>query len=226
MNILYIEDDKQLADTIQQKLRSNYNVDLADTGKKALVLLDKKEYDLLIIDYYLPDTNGIRLCKKIRELDIKTPILIFTTNDSETNIVEALDSGADDYLTKPFSYQVLDARVRALIRRNKNVVSETQMNLGEVLLVPDDQSINFKNKTIRLPRQEYLLLKYLIINKSKLILREEIYEHVWGKDNYYDSNTIDVHIKRLRNKLKSLTGHDWIKSIYGRGYKIYFSNKT
>lgn len=221
MIILYIEDDKPLAKTIKQKLNPHYNVDVAYNGNKGLICLEKKEYDLIIIDYFLPDTNGLKLCKKIREQDIKTPILMFTANENKNSIVEALDNGADDYLCKPFSSQELEARVRALIRRGKNYDASSELNAGELIIKSDDQIVIFNKKTIRLPRQEYLLLKYLISNRRKLISREEIYEHVWGKDGYYDSNTIDVHVRRLRFRLKKLTGDIWIKSIYGRGYKIY-----
>ncbi len=221
MNILYIEDDKQLAKTIQQKLISHYNVDISPTGKKGIILAENKEYDLFIIDYYLPDQNGIQVCKKIREVDTKTPILVFTTNDTKKDVVEALDAGADDYLTKPFSYQELEARIRALVRRNSRKQPTKQINVGKLTIKLDDQYIVLNKQYIKLPRQEYMLLKYLTTNKGKLVSREELYEHVWGRDDYYNSNTIDVHIRRLRKRLKELVGENCIKSVYGSGYKIY-----
>lgn len=221
MNILYIEDDKELSKTIQQKLISHYNVDLALTGKKGIILAENKEYDLLIVDYYLPDQNGVQICKKIREVDTKTPILIFTTNDTKKDIVEALDAGADDYLTKPFSYQEFEARIRALIRRNGRKQPTKQINMGKLTIKLDDQYVVLNKQYIKLPRQEYMLLRYLTTNKGKLISREELYEHVWGRDDYYNSNTIDVHIRRLRKRLKDLLGENCIKSVYGSGYKIY-----
>lgn len=221
MNILYIEDDKQLSKTIKQKLISHYNIDLAFNGKSGLNLIDSKEYDLIIIDYYLPDQNGVQVCKKIRDMDTKTPVLMFTTNDAKSNIVEALDAGADDYMTKPFSYQEFEARIRALIRRNNSRQPVKQISMGKLTIMLDDQYVLSNNKFIKLPRQEYMLLKYLAINKGKLVSRQELFEHVWGRDDYYNSNTIDVHIRRLRKRLIDLTGQDWIKSVYGSGYKIY-----
>jgi DNA-binding response OmpR family regulator len=219
MNILYIEIDLRLSELVKQKLKLNYNIDIVDNHKDGILMIENKEYDLFIFSYHLPQINGIEICKKIREMEIKTPILIVANNQKKEGVVEALDFGADDYLTKPFCLDEFQARIRALIRRN-NKNKERHLKIGEILIKLDDQSVNYHNQIIKLSRQEYILLKYLAVNKGKLVSREELYEHVWGRDGYYNSNTIDVHVRRLRNKIKLVTNTFCINTIYGCGYRI------
>ncbi len=220
MNILYIEDNLILAETIQSKLNKKYNFDVSFTGVEGLKRIESKEYDLIILDYFLPDTNGLILCKTIREYDAKVPILIFTTNDDKENVVKTLEAGADDYLTKPFEFCELEARINALLRRSNINKSQKLIKIGEIILDTSKQIVLLNNNLIDLSRQEYMLLRYILVNKGKLISRQELYEHVWGKDDYYNSNTIDVHIKRIRRKINSKTNREYIKSIYGLGYRV------
>ena len=219
MNILYVEDDLLLAETIKAKLTSRYNIDIVPTYKAAINKVENKEYDLTIIDYFLPDSNGVKVCKKIREFDAKIPILIFTTNHDKKTIIEALDSGADDFLTKPFDFQELEARIRSLIRRIDYSRTNTTISLGDLAIDTAKHIVICNKQLIHLPRQEFLLLKYILHNKNKLISRQELYEHVWGSDDFYNSNTIDVHIRRIRNRLKKYSPKEFIKSIYGLGYR-------
>ena len=219
MNILYIEDNVELSLTIKEKLMSKYNVETATAGEEGLKKAENKEFDLIIVDFYLPDLDGISICKKIREFDAKVAILMFTTNDDKKNIVNALDAGADDYLTKPFVFQELEARIRALVRRLDSSQMGKALKLGELVVDTAKQIVICEKHIIDLSRQEYLLLRYLLLNRGKLTSRQELYEHVWGKDDYYNSNTIDVHIRRLRKKLKQYSKADYIRSIYGLGYR-------
>lgn len=219
MNILYIEDNFELSETIKNKLKSKYNIDIEGNGVDGVKKTEGKEYDLIILDYFLPDMTGLEICKKIREYDKKTPILIFTTNENKEDIVNALDAGADDYLTKPFDFNELEARIRTLIRRNNINKEGKVIKLGNLLLDTSKQLIICNKQILELSRQEYLLLKYILINKGKLVSRQELYEHVWGDENYYNSNTIDVHIKRIRNKIKEVSDESYIRSIYGLGYR-------
>lgn len=219
MNILYIEDNVELSLTIKEKLMPKYNMETVASGREGLKKAENKEFDLVIIDFYLPDLDGISICKKIREFDAKIAILIFTTNDDKQNIIEALDAGADDYLTKPFVFQELEARIRALVRRLDSSQMGKVLKLGDLVMDTAKQIVICGKQVIDLSRQEYLLLRYLLLNKGKLTSRQELYEHVWGKDDYYNSNTIDVHIKRLRKKLKEYSKADYIQSIYGLGYR-------
>jgi two-component system alkaline phosphatase synthesis response regulator PhoP len=219
MNILYIEDDLQLSKIIKTKL-NKYGVDVADTGKEGLKKFRNKEYDLLILDYYLPDTDGVSICKKVRESDKKAAILMFTTNENKEVIIEALDAGADDYLTKPFIFAELEARIRALLRRTEDLKKGKCIKVGNLVLDLSKHGIFWNEQIVKLPRQEYLLLRYMIINRGKLVSREELFSYVWENDNFYNSNTIDVHIKRIRKKLQCYTKDEFIKSIYGLGYRF------
>ncbi|MEI8067891.1 MAG: response regulator transcription factor [Candidatus Shapirobacteria bacterium] len=219
MNILYIENNHELSLAVREKLKSHYNVDIANTCRDGILKIESKEYDLLIIGHYLANTNETKICEKIREMDIKVPILFFVNNQKKEIVIEALDAGADDCLIKPFSLDELEARIRALLRRNNNKTLGN-LSVGKLLIKLDDQYVTYHNQIIKLPRQEYMLLKYLAVNRGKLVPREELYEHVWGVDGYYNSNTIDVHIRRLRKKLKLITNDEYIKSVYGYGYRI------
>lgn len=219
MNILYIEDDLVLAETIKSKLISKYNVDTVPTAKRALDKVEDKEYDLIIIDYFLPDSDGIKVCKKIREYDTKMPILMLTTNTDKQSIIEALNAGADDYLTKPFDFQELEARIRALIRRIDYSQTNANICLGDLAVDTTKHLVMCNKQVVDFPRQEYLLLKYILHNRGRLVSRQELYEHVWGRDDYYNSNTIDVHIRRIRNKLKQYSKNNFVKSVYGLGYR-------
>jgi DNA-binding response OmpR family regulator len=220
MNILYIEDDENLANVIKSKLISKYNVDLATSIKEGCQKFDDKEYDLIITDYFLPDGNGLDVCKYVRENNLSTPILVLTINESRLCVIESLDAGADDYLTKPFSFSELDARIRALIRRVKITYKNKAIVLGELKLDMAKQAIYYGCHLLNLSRQEHFLAKYLLINQQRIVSREELYEHVWGNNTIYNSNTIDVHIRRIRNKIKKYSSKNYIKSIYGLGYKI------
>lgn len=220
MNLLYIEDNRSLAITIKNKLSTVYNVELAYSGKQCFKKIDNKDYDLFIIDYYLPDTDGLKICQKIREWDIKVPILMLTSNETKRNIIEALDAGADDYLTKPFLIGELNARIRALLRRSNCTQTNKDLVLRDLTIDTAKLTVICNKQTVDLPRQELLLLRYLIAHKNKLISRQELFEHVWGRDDYYNSNTIDVHIRRLRKKLKTYSDFEYIKSVYGLGYRV------
>ena len=219
MNILYIEDNVELSATIKEKLMPKYNVEIAAAGQEGLKKAENKEFDLIIIDFYLPDLDGVTICKKIREFDAKVAMLMFTTNDDKKNIINALDAGADDYLTKPFVFQELEARIRALVRRIDSSQLGKTLRLGDLLMDTAKQIVICEKHIIDLSRQEYLLLRYLLLNKGKLTSRQELYEHVWGKDDYYNSNTIDVHVRRLREKLKQCSKTNYVKSVYGLGYR-------
>lgn len=220
MNILYIEDNLQLAKTVKDKFSQKYNFDVAETGAIGIKYIENKEYDLIILDYFLPDTDGLKISKIIREFDPKVPILIFTTNDSKEDVVKTLDAGADDYLTKPFDFSELEARVRALIRRTTMNKSYKTIKVGEIVMDTAKQILLVDDHLIDLSRQEFMLLRYILINRGKLVSRQELYEHVWGKDDFYNSNTIDVHIKRIRKKISRYSEIDYIKSIYGLGYRV------
>lgn len=221
MNILYLEDDTKLSLLIKQHLDKNYNVDVVDTARKAFEKIITKPYTLIMVDYYLPDINGLDFCKKLRDTDSITPILFLTILENKENIVDALDSGADDYLSKPFSLSELEARIRVLIRRLKNPKLESRRNFRNQIKVDhSSRKIEIDQNYFELPRKEYFLLKYFLHHGKRVISRCELFENVWGDEDYYNSNTIDVHVKRLRQKLSLYTHVNNIESVYGEGYRF------
>jgi DNA-binding response OmpR family regulator len=220
MKLLYVEDNQELAQSVKTKLQPHYIIHTSRTGQQARTFVNKHDYDLIILDYYLPDATGLEICQYIRNNHIKTPVLFLSQNDAKPHIANSLDYGADDYLTKPFDFQELQARIRALIRRS-NAVDQcsSTIKVGQLILNQVQQQVKYQDQVIPLKRQEYLLLEYLMLHKGHTVSRSRLIEHVWGKD-YYQSNTIDVHIRKVRQKIDLRFNHPMIISVYGLGYKI------
>jgi DNA-binding response OmpR family regulator len=220
MRILVVEDEKKVASFIKKGLEEElYEVDTAANGKEGFELGLTDEYDLIISDIMMPIMNGIQLTKELRKNKITTPILLLTVKDSTKDKVEGLDSGADDYLSKPFAFEEFIARVRALLRR-----TETQKNN---LLTVQDLSIDLAShkitragKDIILTPKEYSILEYLLRNKNKIVSRTKLIEHVY--DFHFDSgtNVIDVHINKLRTKVDHNFSKQLINTVRGVGYII------
>ncbi|MBD3279834.1 MAG: response regulator [Candidatus Pacebacteria bacterium] len=219
MNILYIEDNQELAQALKLKLQARYNVSLAASITQAHQLMQQKQFNLLIVDHFLPDGTGLELTKSLRAINIQTPIIFLTVADTKKHIVQALVNGADDYLTKPFDFQELAARIIALLRRNSDYEGRF-LTLAKFKLDLETQKLTYNDKLIRFPRQEHLLMQYFLFNPHKLISRQEIYERVWGKTDYCESNTVDVHVKRLRQRLRKYFDQDVIKTVYAQGYRF------
>ena len=201
MRILVVEDEHKIAQSIKKGLQQeNYAVDICFRGDEGLGLALTEEYDLIILDLLLPGINGIQICKKLREQEIHTPILMLTAKDQISDKVEGLDSGADDYLTKPFAFEELLARIRALIRRPKD-------SLGYLLSFKDLSlnTLNFevkrKEKNINLSSKEYALLEYLLRHPKQVVTKEQIINHVWDYDADILPNTVEVYIGYLRKKI-------------------------
>lgn len=220
MRILVIEDEKKVASFIKKGLEEElYKVDTAFNGKEGLELTFENEYDLIISDIMMPFINGIEFVKEIRKNGITTPVLLLTVKDSTQSKVDGLDSGADDYLTKPFSFEELTARVRALLRR-KDYHKDNVLKVGELLLDIVAHKTTLAGQEITLTPKEYSILEYLLRNKNKIVSRIKLIEHVY--DYHFDSgtNVIDVYINKLRNKLKHKDGKPYIQTIRGMGYTI------
>jgi len=220
MKILLIEDDKQMAATIKEELKKHYAVDIAYTGEDGEYQAQVNDYDLIILDLILPDINGVTVCKKIRKSEIKTPVLILTGKTEIKDKVRALNSGADDYLIKPFSFSELLARARALLRRNPDTLVPDRLSAGNLTLDVVANTVKCKGKEISLRRKCFKLLEYLMRNKNRVVTRSMILEHVWESSIDPITNTVDVHIKSLRNKIDKPFGTDLIKTVHGLGYKI------
>lgn len=219
MNILLIEDNEKLAENISNVLRlENYKVTSCTVGKEGLTESLVNNYDLIILDLALPDIDGIKICTKIRADSCKTPILMLTARIGIDSKVEGLDSGADDYLTKPFLMDELLARIRALVRRNsRNKSTQIQINKN-VKVDLAAKKVSRNNKELRLSPTEYRVLEFLVINQGKSVTQVEIYEGVWGSNNsdIFISDTLKVHIATLRKKI----GDNIIKTVRSQGYMI------
>ncbi len=214
MRILIVEDEHRIANNIKKGLeQEHYAVDVAYDGEIGLDLGLSEDYDLLILDLMLPGLDGITICKKIREANNHVPVLILTAKAQIRDKVEGLDNGADDYLTKPFSFDELLARVRALTRRPKNTLGSVLKSSG-ITLDTTAFIVKKDNKLISLSNKEFTLLQYLMRNSGKIISKEEIINHVWDYDSNILSNTIEVYIRNLRKK------NIPIQTVRGFGYKI------
>lgn len=220
MRALIIEDDTTVSDFLKSSLEAEYfAVDVEADGEKGLFLAKTNDYDIIILDNNLPGIGGSEICKSIRNEKMMVPILVLSVR-TETNIkTELLNLGADDYLNKPFSFQELLARIRALLRRPQQIQDEV-LNIGDISLDTKRFTVTQKNKEIYLTRKEFMLLEYLMKNRGTVLSRGMILEHVWDMNADPFSNTIESHIVSIRKKLGSNGKQKMILTIPGRGYKI------
>ncbi len=219
MNILVVEDEKGVAHFIEKGLREEgHTIDVAVDGDEGLSFVSKNVYDLIILDIMLPGINGLELCKKIRQLDIHSPVLMLTAKDSVGDKVLGLDSGADDYLTKPFSFDEFLARVRALLRRKPDQLTELVFKDLRIETISHRVFIG-ENEVVLRPK-EYALLFYLLRNRGRAVSRARLLADVWGYDFNPNTNLVDVHIKSLREKLGQFSKTNFIQSVRGVGYAI------
>jgi DNA-binding response OmpR family regulator len=220
MRLLIIDDEKNFADSVKDYLSSYMVVDVAYKGRDGEYLAHINDYDLIILDYVLPDGNGVELCAKLRKANIRIPILFVTVRYGIRDKVAALDAGADDYIVKPFSVKELHARIRALMRRSLNVYNDDILKIDDLTLDISERTVVRDQKDIYLRKKEFNLLEYMIRNKNRVLTRSMILEHVWEGGAEELSNTVDVHIKYLRDKVDKPFKRKLIKTIHGLGYKI------
>lgn len=220
MRILVVEDEKKVARFIQQGLEEeHYTVDVAHDGIAGMSLAESQNYDAIVLDVMLPGKNGIELTRELRARKRTTPILMLTAKTSTEDKVEGLDSGADDYLTKPFAFAELLARVRSLLRRGAQEKS-TVLSLGDLELDTITHKAQRGNRPIELTAKEYALLEFFLRNKERVLSRTIIAEHIW--DYHFDTGTnlIDVYINHLRNKVDSGFEKKLIHTVRGVGYVL------
>jgi len=219
MQILIVEDEEKIANFLRRGfLEESYAVGIAGDGEDALYKFEINEYDLIILDLMIPKVDGITVCRKIREVNTSIPILILTAKDATGDKVKGLDAGADDYVTKPFSFSELSARVRALLRRGKKA-DPTVLTIDNLSLDPATRTAKRGNKIIVLTTREYALLEYFMRNPDRVITKTELLEHVW--DYNYDglSNILETYVKYLRKKLKMHPeDRELIHTMRGSGY--------
>lgn len=218
-HLLVVEDEPRIADFLLRGLREEgYTVDHAADGRTASAMLRSRPWDLVLLDWWLPGEDGIQVLRRFREDDRATPVLFLTARDSIHDRVTGLDAGADDYLCKPFSFEELLARVRALLRRPAKM-EEATLTFQDIRIDLATQKVTRAGHPIDLTAKEFSLLVYLMRNAGKIVSRTRIYESVW--DENYDglSNTLEVHIKEIRRKLEAW-GPRLIQTRRGRGYLL------
>jgi heavy metal response regulator len=220
VRILVVEDEKKVASFIKKGLEEEYySVDTAFDGKEGFRLALNEEYDLIILDVMLPYKDGFTLLKELRSENVQTPVLFLTAKSSLTDKIEGLNTGADDYLTKPFSFEELVARVRALLRRI-SVSKTTDLKAGDLILDTQSHKVIRNGNEITLTPKEYAILEYLIRNKNKIISRTILTEHVYDYHFDTDTNVIDVYINKLRNKIDKGFDKQLLNTVRGIGYMI------
>src|SRR5580698_7621917 len=220
MRILVVEDEKRIADFVARGLKEeHYAVDIAYDGEEGLYLAEINPYDLMIFDIMLPKVNGFSICSQLRSNGINTPILMLTARAEVKDKVKGLNAGADDYLTKPFSFEELLARVKVLLRRlasNKtSILKAADLELNQL-----NHEVKREGKTIALTTKEYVLLEYFMLHTGQVISRSMISEHVWNEQFDSMSNVIDVHVRNLRNKVDDGFKKKLIHTLRGSGYML------
>ncbi|MEO6901830.1 MAG: response regulator transcription factor [Bacteroidia bacterium] len=222
MKILVIEDEKALSDSIIEYLKQEgYLCESAFDFNSAYNKVGEYDYDCILVDITLPGGNGLDIIKKIKKRRSSAGIIVISAKNSLDDTLLGLELGADDYISKPFYLSELNARIKSLLRR-KNFEGEKEVILNEITLIPDMQMISVNNQQLDLTKKEFDLLMYFITNKNRVLTKDAIAEHLWG-DNIDNADSFDfiyTHIKNLRKKLIEKGSKDYIKTVYGMGYKF------
>ena len=220
MRIIIVEDEAKVASFIKRGLEEeHYAVDVAEDGKEAVSLVDSYDYDLAILDIMLPEIDGLSVLSHIRSVGKAMPVILLTAKDLTEDKVKGLDMGADDYITKPFAFEELLARIRVLLRRGKPEES-LKLSIADLVLDPVTHKVTRDNKEINLTAKEYGLLEYLLRNQGRVLTRTMISEHVWDIKHDTFTNVIDVYINYLRNKIDKGFSKKLLHTIRGVGYKL------
>lgn len=220
MRILVVEDETKMADLLKRGLQEEgYAVDIAGTAEDAVWMGTENPYDAIILDIMLPDGTGFDVCRELRKAERWAPLLMLTARDAVLDRVQGLDSGADDYLTKPFSFDELLARTRALLRRGGGE-RPTTLRAGPLELDPGSRTVTVDSVPVELTTREFALLEYLMRHAGEVLSRTRIREHVWDFAFDGDSNVVDVYIRYLREKIDRAFGLTVIETVRGTGYRL------
>lgn len=220
MKLLLVEDDKKIARAVKRGLEAEgFSVEVAFDGQEGLWRAREGVYDMLILDILLPGLNGYRVCAELREAGIWTPILMLTAKDGELDEAEALDTGADDYLSKPFSFPVLVARVRALLRRSAGR-TPAPLAIGDLRIDPGQRRVWRGDAEVALTAREFDVLEFLLRRAGQVLPKHEILAGVWDYDFDGDPNIVEVYIRRLRRKVDEPFGRHAIETVRGAGYRL------
>ena len=226
LTLLIVEDDSAIrAMLVRFLLGKNFTVKEAENGEQALTILGNINPDIILLDWMLPDLSGPQIIKKIRKNPVQRdiPIIMLTARSEETDKIEGLDAGADDYMTKPVSLQELYARIRALIRRSQGLNEDKTINKCGIVLDPENNVLTINGSIVKIGLTEFKLLHYLMRTPERLHSRSQLLDQVWGQGVYIDERTVDVHILRLRKALKPHSVGNTVKTVRGAGYR--FSEK-
>ncbi len=220
MRILFVDDDKKLCDTVKRGLEENaYAVDCVHDGEDGLYYGETAPYDLIILDVMMPKKDGFQVCRALRLKKVAAPILMLTARDTVEDRVRGLDTGADDYLVKPFAFAELLARIRALLRRKTSRTSSS-LTAGSLLLDTATRQVSWENREVDLTVKEFGILEYLMHHPNQVVTRTMIEEHVWDYDFDGISNLVDVYIRRIRQKISPEQGKTIIQTVRGAGYRL------
>jgi DNA-binding response OmpR family regulator len=220
MFILVIEDEKRLVEVLEKGLKlARYSVDIASDGEEGLQKALENNYDAIVLDLILPKLDGLEVCRQIREQKIDTPIIVLSARADINDRVKGLDAGADDYMTKPFGFDELLARLRSLLRRRYKL-EKTKLVVSDLVLDPSTHEVYREENLIDLSPKEYALLEYMLRNKNIALKRKELLEHIWGTEASRESNKLDVCVRYLRRKIDVPYKNKLIQTIRGVGYKI------
>lgn len=225
MKLLLVEDEKRMAQALSELLKlENYDVDLCYDGISGIHAVESNIYDIIILDVMLPGMSGFEIARQARKNGIRTPILMLTAKGELDDKVTGLDSGADDYLTKPFMTKELLARLRALCRRNAGI-SDGILSFGDIVLDTNNYTLTCKNnaQSVRLREKEYKIMEYLLTNSGQIISREQLALKIWGYDSEAEYNNVEVYLTFTRKKLSFIKSATEIKAVRGLGYELRYS---
>lgn len=221
--ILIVEDEDAQAEVLRYNFeREGFDPAVARDGDEAILSVDEQLPDLMILDWMLPGTSGLSVCQQLRKRrDTRgLPVIILTARGEENDRIRGLESGADDYVVKPFSPSELVARVRAVLRRSRPALAEEQLSHGDITMDLAAYRVTRAGKPIRLGPTEYRLLQLFLERPDRVFSREQLLDQVWGRDIHVELRTVDVHIRRLRKALNEYGGHDMIRTVRGAGYAL------
>ncbi len=225
MRVLVVEDEVRVASFLQKGLKeAGYIADIATNADNGDYLVSCNDYDLILLDWLMPDVSGLELCRQWRKNGLKTPIIMLTCKEHTTDLVTALDNGVDDYIVKPFLFSELLARIRAMLRRASRFPEKPGLQMDDLKIELTTRNVTRGESTIVLSAREFTLLHYLIQNAEKVVTKTEISEHVWGTIFQTNTNILEVYINRLRNKLNCGSKHPLIHTVRGVGYIMRVMN--
>jgi len=226
LRILLVEDNQRLSDSLKRSLTEDgYAVDVAYDGEEGEAWGLSYDYDAIILDIMLPKKDGLAVCRSLRDERVKSPIIMLTARDTVDDRVSGLDSGADDYLVKPFALEELLARLRALLRRDADDKSP-ELRVGDLCLDPATHRVERAGQPINLTAKEFSLLEYFMRNRGRIVTREMAEDHIWSYDFQASSNVVDVYVRRLRRKIDDPFEIRLLETVRGAGYRLIRADET